>query len=266
MDLSAYGRALRSHPVVVVGGIALAIALAVLSYYRVSPDGLTPRKAELWQSQATVFVTENGFPAGRRVIPTVNKKVGTEIVPVPAFSDPSSFAGLASLYATLAGSDRVRARILASGPIEGSYQAASLADTSFGREEPLPVIAIYGKATTPEAAERTTGRALKGLIDYLRAAQSAAGIPPSNRTVLQVLNEPEPATLVEGRKKTLPIAVFLAVTFAAVALVLVLDNARRTRLAPTAPVYAPSESMEETPAPVPATLQRRRRAPGSTLR
>ena len=94
MDLALYGRVLMRHRVVLLVGVALALFLAVFSYYRVTTHGflptLTPRKAELWQSQASVLLTQ--------------KK---QIVPAPGYGNPGGLASLTSLYARIATSDPV---------------------------------------------------------------------------------------------------------------------------------------------------------------
>jgi hypothetical protein len=276
LDLNAYGRVFKNRWYVVLAGVLLAFLLAVLSYYRISADGsLTPRKAELWQSQGKLFLTENGFPAGRRTLPLTAQQVGGESVAVPVYNDPYKYASLASLYAQFATGDDVRRRIQAAGgSLPGSYSVAATADTTFGRAVSLPAVTVFGKATTPAAAVETTRRVMTAFTGFIEQQQRQARIPEKNRVLLQTLNAPEPAVLIEGRKKTLPIAVFLAVLFAAVAFAFVLDNLRRTRSravasadAPTADLRSPDEAAphEEAPAP-PATLPVRRRAPGSTLR
>jgi hypothetical protein len=275
VDLNAYARVFKSRWYVILVGVLLALLLAVLSYYRVSTDGsLTPRKAELWQSEGTLFLTENGFPAGRRTLPLVGQQVAGQVVPVPVYNDPYKYASLASLYAQFATGDDVRRRIQATGgPLKGSYNVAATADTTLGRAVTLPAVTVFGKATTPDAAVETTSRVMTAFKGFIEQKQRKARIPEKNRVLLQTLNAPEPAVLIEGRKKTLPIAVFLAVLFATVAFAFVLDNLRRTRSQAVRSTDAPSADrdlsgeaapLEEPPAP--ATLPVRRRAPGSTLR
>ena len=68
MDLQLYARVLWRFRFVVAVGTALAIGLAFMSYYKVSfSDGVsvTYREGEVWRSDATLFVTQPGFPWGR---------------------------------------------------------------------------------------------------------------------------------------------------------------------------------------------------------
>jgi len=254
MDLPAYGRVLWRRRGVVLAGAALAVVLAVLSYYRVDFDSglptFQPRKAELWQSQANVFLTEGGFPAGRRTIPLVTKVIGGETVAVPLYNDPGRFASLSSLYARLAQSDQVRAIIEKQGKLRGLFQAVPTTDTTL-RSGTLPIVSLFGKASTPGAAQATVTRGLEAFLTYVRSQQRAARIPENQRVQLRVLNAPQPAVLVEPRKKTLPFVVFLAVMVAAIGLVFILENAARSRphveVAPIPPKPAPGTAPQLEP-------------------
>jgi hypothetical protein len=215
MDLPLYFRVLRRHRTVLVIGCVAAILLATLSYYRVSWSGvmpkLTPRKAEVWQSQAQVFLTQNGFPAGSRT----------------QFGVASQFTGLASLYAQLAQSDPVLERIKANGgPLDGVFQAIPVVDST----SPLPIVGLFGKGATAASAQSTLDRGLAGFLGYVRASQAAAGIPQKQRVDLQILNAPGQAILIEPRKKTLPVVVFLAILVATLATAFILENRRRGAL------------------------------------
>lgn len=214
MDLPLYFRVLGRHRKVLVIGFLAAVLLSTLAYYRVSWNGvtpkLTPRKAEVWQSQAQVFLTQNGFPAGSRT----------------QFGAAGQFNGLASLYAQLAQSDEVLARIKTNGgPLDGSFQAIPVTDAS---QSALPIVALFGKAATAGAAQTTLRRGLAGFLAYVRSSQEAAGIPVKQRIDLQILNAPGQAALIEPRKKTLPIVVFLAILMATLATAFILENRRRS--------------------------------------
>lgn len=214
MDLPLYFRVLGRHRKVLVIGFLAAVLLSTLAYYQVSFNGvtpkLTPRKAQVWQSQAQVFLTQNGFPAGSRT----------------QFGAAGQFNGLASLYAQLAQSDEVLARIKANGgPLDGSFQAIPVSDSS---QAPLPIVALFGKAATAPEAQTTLARGLAGFLAYVRSSQEAAGIPTKQRIDLQILNAPGQAILVEPRKKTLPIVVFLALFMATIATAFIFENKRRS--------------------------------------
>ena len=78
--------------------------------------------------------------------------------------------------------------------------------------------------------------------EYLRRQQETNDIPTADRVQVQTLEAPRRAQLFEGRSKTMPIIVFLALIAVTAALAFVLENVR-----PAArPVIAPAD--ETTPA------------------
>jgi capsular polysaccharide biosynthesis protein len=231
MDLRVYRRVMWRFRYLVVLGTVLSLTLAVLSYSKVSFDGggptLTPRKLETWQAQSTLFLTQPGFPAGRSEQPVIVKKIAGEETAVPKYSDPGRFTALAGLYARLADSDEVRQRVKRSlGNVKGAYTVLPTADTSYGAVNGLPMISIFGTAETPGEALYVTQLATRTFLGYFTARQNAAEIPEEQRVQLQLLNAAGQPVLVDPRKKTLPIVVFMAGLFATIALAFVLENAR----------------------------------------
>jgi hypothetical protein len=228
MDLRLYSRVLLRFWYLLLLGFALALGLAVLSFYNVSSSGLTPRAKETWQSQATLFLTEPGFPAGRRRIEVVPVEIGGETVLQSAQNQPSQYTALAALYAKLAQSDRVNEMMRndGRGPLAGTFSAVPTADTTYRRADPLPMLSLFGTGSTAAAAVETAKRGTDAFLRYLRTEQAQAGISPSKRVLVETINEPQSAQLIVPRKKTLPFVVFLAVAFATVALIFVLENLR----------------------------------------
>lgn len=230
MDLGLYGRTLLRFWYVVLIGAILAVVLATLAYYKVSFTGATPhlkvRATQEYQSQGILFLTEPGFPAGRRTIPLV-PTTGTDgqTTLQPKYNDPNRYTSLAPLYARLAESDAVRSLIVSrGGPLRGSYQATPAADNTFGKASQLPMVQIYGFGPTAGIAQATAIRATNGFLAYLSDQQNLTGIPKNQRVEVKVLNRPDGALRITGTKKTLPIVVLIAVLFATLALVFVLEN------------------------------------------
>lgn len=251
MDLALYGRVLRRHRLVLLVGTALALVLALSSYYRIDGKGilpsLEPRQAEIWQSQANVFLTEPGFPVGRRNIPLVTRQIGGATVTIPRYNDPARYAAVAALYARLATSDEVRRRIAGKGPPFGSLLAFPVVDETGGNRTTLPIISVVGRGGSSAAAKTTVGRGLEAFFSYVAKQQKAAGIAKNQRVRLTVLNAPQPAALIEPRKQTLPIVVFLAVMIAAIVIVFVLENSVRSQLSVEAVREAPVEVVAASP-------------------
>ncbi len=213
MDIGLLGRVVWRFKWIVVVGLVLAILLTILATFRVGTNGtLSYRQQDKWASYSQVFVTQEGFPWGRLR---------------PAGSvDTSRFVSLAILYSGFVTSDPVKRLIREKGPtIPGQVQAAAI-PSSPGSQDFLPIISVAGIAATKDASVRLTRRATNALVDYIRAQQSANGIRPSDRVVVQVIQGPGRTTLLAGRSKTVPIMVFLAVLTLVMAIVFVLENLR----------------------------------------
>jgi hypothetical protein len=242
MDLRLYFRVLWRFRLLTLCGLLLAGSLAFLSYVNVnSADGkptLTYRENEQWASYTKLFVTQKGFPWGYSVTPNADA-IDPAAPPSGVnlrFADQARFTNLAILYAQLATSDPVRLIMRESGPVRGTVMAAPvLALNNPGN--PLPIISLAGISTSPARARALAVRVTAAIQEYLRRQQESNEIPASDRIQVQVLEAPRAAQLFQGRSKTLPIVVFLALMTATTALAFVLENLR-----PGArPVIAPAD-------------------------
>ena len=65
MDLYLYARVLWRFRLLVLAGLALAIALATLSVLRIGPDGVSYRDSRLWAADMKIAVTQRGCPECR---------------------------------------------------------------------------------------------------------------------------------------------------------------------------------------------------------
>jgi hypothetical protein len=212
MDLQLYLRVLWRFRLLVVVGFLLAFALAFLSFVNVSfrdgKPGFSHREARLWESRASLWVTREGFDAGR-----ATSEGGT-----------GDFSGRAALYAGLAQSDAVREIMREEGPINGALEVSTSYDSR--RRSSLPFIVISAFAASPATAQSLAGRQMDALIQFIEDQQAADRIPPSQRVVLQVLRQPGPAALVADRSLTRPIVIFLTVMIAVLGLAFILENLR----------------------------------------
>jgi hypothetical protein len=227
VDLGVYIRVLWRFRVLVLVGFLLAFVLAFLSYARPALKGgsigIVYRQHEEWQSQAVLFVTQARFPEGRSTqeYQPADPAKGLPAVPV---GDPGRLSSLAVLYSQFANSDRVHSLISREGPIEGSIVAAPYTPPDAPVGTALPLISIAATSDSPARAVNLARRGSGAFIEFIKNQQIAASIPVKDRVVLEVLKQPEHATLVAERKKTLPVMVFLAVMVAAVGLAFVLEN------------------------------------------
>ena len=223
MDLSLFLRVIWSRKWLMFGGLALAVVLAFLSFVRVDPSGgnhLTYRQQQQWASYTTLFVTQHGFPWG--TLGTTTDAGGPDATHA---TDPTRFISLALIYSQLIPTDAVRRIMLKDGPIKGSVQAAALTDPS-NTNDALPLISIAGISNTAVNATRLAGRATAAFLTYLNQKQTAAGTAPADRVVVQVINSPGRAKLLQDRSTTLPIVVLFTMVLATIALCFILENLR----------------------------------------
>lgn len=224
MDLRLHLAVIWRFKLVVSIGLILAIALSVFAAAKPSlVDGkpkLTYRKSEIWQSQATILLTQRGFPWGRSVFAT-GPDAGKDSAPT-YFADPTRFSSLSAFYAKLANSDAVQARI----PRTGAVTAAPIIDKTTGYAVQLPLLGLTAIATSPRVAQVLAEQAAQAFITFIRDQQQAAEIPADQRVILELVNQPRGATLVEGRKMTMPIVVFATVLIAALGIAFILENLR----------------------------------------
>src|SRR6478672_2060614 len=104
MDLRLYFSVIWRFKFLVVTGVVLALALAILSVVRVTSNGFVYRQAELWSGTTRLGVTQNGFPWGRLFA----QETGANGTPTPVeqankagdipIADPNRFKDLAIFY------------------------------------------------------------------------------------------------------------------------------------------------------------------------
>lgn len=218
---------------VVAGGVLLGILLAVLAAYQVSwKDGsivpsLAARGEEQWSAGSRVLVTQEGFPEGRVTLP--GAVPGEESQPAPddtkrggiKYADPARFATLSALYAVIARSDQVRARLREKVDPE-QIQAVPLDLTGSG-DQFLPIVEITTTAVTETGARRLNRETVRALRGLLTQEQAENRIPKDSRVQLTTLNDPR-TQLVSGRAFTGSILAFILCVLAAIALAHVLES------------------------------------------
>jgi hypothetical protein len=252
VDLQLLLRVLWRFRVLVVGGLLLATLLAAFSYVKFNPSGdpkFTPRETEQWEALSTLFVTSRGFPwgsIGTGADPTDPVQPEADEGKTPKGLDPVHLTGLASLYVRLATSDPVLQRMTREGPIEGALNAFPVSSDDTGRGTLLPMVTLSAIAAGPEEALALAKRHSKAFADFIETRQQEGQIPPEDRVVVEVVRHPQEAELLQGRKKTRPMIVFVAVMIVVLGVVLALENLRpRVRSYPPHP-----EGLEALPSAV----------------
>jgi hypothetical protein len=221
MDLAQHAAVLWRFRAVVAGGLVLGVVLAVLAAYEV--PSFEQRGSETWSSDSSLLVTQQGFPEGRSTLPATPApgvdQTGTLSGAGPSggnleFADPARLSELASLYAQIATSDRVRAR-LPGNPKPAQIEGAPV---ETGSATKLPVIRLTTFAATAEAARRLNRNTVVALQRVLTDEQTRNDIPARQRVQLSQLNAPAAPVKTQGRSHTASTIAFLLCLLGAVAL------------------------------------------------
>lgn len=256
MDLQLVLRVLWRFRVIVGCGLVLAFTLAFLSYVKVNPSGdpkLSYRENEQWESLSTLFVTSRGFPWGSigNQATEQDQAAATEAEePDDAEQgnslDPVHLTGLAALYVRLATSDPVLKEMRKPPAKEGTLQAFPVQSTDTGRGEPLPMVTLSAIGVSAQQSAALAREHARAFIDYIEREQRRANIPLDERVVIEVVRQPGEPTLLQARKKTRPMVVFVAVMIAVMGLAFALENLR-----PAAPPRSDDEDPLEQMAVLP---------------
>lgn len=215
MDLRRHVGVLSRFRDILIVGLVVAICLTFIAAVRVSTKhgfstaAFSWRQQETWQATETMHLTQCGL-----VLPTANSPDTT----APSCDVPESNV---LVYQQLANSDPVRRVILSHGPIDGKFDFFPVTDP-LTHQSILPFLSVDGFSSSPAKALLLTKTASQSFREYLLANQPT--VPARQRVVATVTTQAKKVTLAQGRKRTLPIVIFLAIMIAAVALAYILEN------------------------------------------
>lgn len=238
MDLRLFFAVLWRFRLLVALGFNLATVLAILSAFVVTFDGgrpaFTHRDFEVWQSHEILLLS-----AQQRDDEGVLR------------DDAGRAAQFAGIYSRLASSDVVERDVIARTDAVGVLRigAGPLRDDN----GTLPMIDVYGEATTAAAAEELARATSAALRAYVSGLQSREHVPAAERIRLSVIKRagdyeglPDAASatvLVQPRSKLRVLLVFMGVLGLVIGLAFVLENLRpRPRPVLAQPVQTDSES------------------------
>jgi hypothetical protein len=230
MDLPLYIRVLWRFRLLVVPGFLVAIALAVLAYGKVDlSHGLkiTPRATPVFHVDALLLVTQKGFPWGESQQTYVPGDVSKGLPPIPV-GDFSRMSGIAMIYSELADSDTVKARTPLKPAKTEKLVTSPYAPAGAPPGTVLPMVALSVEAASPARAAALINSRIRAFKGYISSRQSDARLSERKRVAVQVLRagNPNTAVAISGKKKTLPVVVFLAVMIAVSGLAFMLENMR----------------------------------------
>lgn len=211
MDLRLFGQVIWRFRVIFVVGVLAAFLLAALSMVRVQLDKglkLSYRQSQVYQSDVLLSVDSRRGDFGAGSAPVI---------------DPGGWLSqLAVIYAQHAQDDDVQRQIPAGG-FERVVTAAPVMDAR-GRNA-LPFITVSGASTSARDAVRTAHSGAEVLIGYIGRVL-AAGTAPDRRAVVRISKDAGAPVVIQPRKKTVPIFIFLVFLIATIGLIMVLENMR----------------------------------------
>jgi hypothetical protein len=223
MDLARYLRVTWRFKRLIIGGLVLAVVLSVLSVAKVTTSGLQYRHGMTYRSNATVFITQPGFPWGRtspEYLPG-NQAKSTPSVPV---ADPQRLSSLTALYAQLAMSDPVRSLLTASERTDGKVGVSAVLAPINSSPPILPLLKFSAIAPSQQRAVALVNNAAGAFQTWLSDQQNSAGIQPAQRVVAQLVTGGSKPTAASHRSKSLAMIIFITVVAASFGLALALEN------------------------------------------
>jgi hypothetical protein len=230
MDLPLYFRVLWRFRLLVLPGVVAAVALAVLAYGKIDTSHgfkITPRAVPVFHDDALLLITQKGFPWGESQQPYVAGDQSKGLPPVPV-GDFSRMSGIAMIYSELADSDAVKALTPLKPAKTEKLVTSPYAPAGAPPGTVLPMVALSAEATSPARTAALLNSRIAAFRGYIERQQTKADVNDRKRVVVQVLRNGDPATaiVISGKKKTLPIVVFLAVMIAVIGLAFMLENMR----------------------------------------
>ena len=209
MDIPLFFAVLRRFKWTVLGGLVLAIALAALSYVRGSVT---------YESQAEALITQQSFPYGRAT--AAGGTTGT--APLQT-GNSTVLSGLSPVYAQIADSNQILNNVKKQARVPGKVTASEVSDPASGAN--LPFVQLVSTSPTAAGAVTLTQTEFNLLSQYITRQQVAAGISPTDRVQLVLIQTGNPPKVAAGRSTSIPMLVFVAVLGAAIGIALIREKA-----------------------------------------
>ena len=227
MDLNLFFRVIRRFKFIVILGVIVATSLALLSFARITNDGLAYRQPKQWSSIQQLIVSTDVPPRFRDTTP----------VPDPVI--------VAQDYVTLATSNAVAPLIRRHGKPPGKVVASIVSNSDGSASRTFD---LQGVGTSKAAARAMAILATNALQEYL-PTYNAESYPPPIKIKLTPLGHPTVPEVIKSPSKTRPVFVFLAVLIAFVGIAFILENLRPAVRVQAPPVDRDDDATREMSAP-----------------
>lgn len=238
---TTYLRALRRYWWLAAAGVVAAFATSFLMVYSISSSGITHRVHPRYTSTALLLVNSASNPYLRTSVTSVTSRTPKSQAARTAIASsatsvsqqaPNTHALVeaANLFPLLIESDQTKTlRTRMFGDLQGVVTANALysfVTPSRFKQSSFPVIAVNATAHGPKLAEKLAQDTTVAFKSWLTSNQNASGVPATQRIIVQELKSPSKSIASGGTKKSLPVALGLAVLLLFLGAAVLLDRLR----------------------------------------
>ncbi len=231
MNMSHFFRVLWRSKWLMATGLVVAVLTAITAGFRVENGSMEPRAERSFTAATLVMLSGSGIPLYQAASAGQALANGTT---APREQDLSQAA---VMYAYIISGSPIRDEVTGQvGPLSAAESISAVQRTTqpsgserFPGRLNLPIIEIHGTAATPERAVQLVNTATASFHSYVTQQQEAAELAPAAR--VELANIKDAAVTERDVSNTLAplIAVGSGTFLAFIALIFILDNARRTR-------------------------------------
>ncbi len=234
MELAAIFRELWNRKLLLVIGVAVSLAAAIFSVYRVVK--LVPPKLEQRSLVYAGGFTEAYVDAPHSFLGDQTVNLGGYVDRATIFANLLASPGAVQLIGSYAGIPGDQ--IYAAGPLDPSEQRVVQEPTAIkrnieltGESDPyqlqfladpnLPTIGIYSQAPTVAQATALANASVRALREYIASLPGESKLLPQDQVVIRQIGQPTAAIVDASIKKKLAGLVFFATLFAWCVLVMI---------------------------------------------
>jgi capsular polysaccharide biosynthesis protein len=231
MDMSRFFSVLWRSKWLVVTGLVVAVLASLTAGFRVENGSMEPRAESSFTAATLVMLSGAGIPLYQAESPGQALTNGTTA------PREQNLSKAAVMYAYIISGSSIRDDVTRQvGPLSASESISAVQRTTqpsgserFPGRLDLPIIEIHGTAASPERAVQLAETATASFHSFVAQQQEAAKLAPEAR--VELANIQDAAVTENNVSNTVaPLIAVGAGTFLAfIALIFILDNARRTR-------------------------------------
>lgn len=231
MDMTRIFSVLWKSKWLVATGLVVAVLAAITAGFRVENGSLEPRAERSFTAATLVMLSGAGIPLYQA------ESAGQAQASGAVAPREQNLSKAAVMFAYIISGSPIRDMVTGQvGPLAAAESIDAVQRTTqpsgserFPGRLDLPIIEIHGTAETPERAVQLVEAATAAFHDYVTNQQESANLAPAARVALADIQDAKVTENDVSNTLAPLIAVGLGTFLAFIALIFVLDNARRTR-------------------------------------